>query len=67
MLVLEVTVMKTATKVVARIDSQDEGEWLQRLLADIQLEIAEQPTAGAVARMRGRLFAVIGRPERVAA
>jgi hypothetical protein len=59
--------MKTATKVVARLDAQDEGEWLQRLLADIQREIAEQPSPGAVARMRGRVLAVIGRPERAAA
>ncbi len=63
--------MKTATKVAARIEpkieTKGEVEWLQLLLADIQREIAEQPAAGAVDRMRDNLLAGMDPPVRAAA
>jgi len=59
--------MKTATNQVTRLERTDEGAWLRLLLTDIQREIAEQPRAEAVDRMRAQLFAKIGRPERAAA
>jgi len=67
MLVLEEPTMRTATTEVTRLEHRDEGEWLQRLLADIQREIAEQPGPGAVDRIRGRLLAQMDRPAKVAA
>jgi hypothetical protein len=59
--------MKTATKELVRIERPDEGEWLHRLLADIQTEISAQPSPTAVERIRDRLLAQIDRPTRAAA
>jgi hypothetical protein len=67
MLVLEEPKMRTATREVTRLERSDEGVWLQRLLADIQREVAEQPCPEAVDRIRGRLIAQMDRPAKVAA
>jgi hypothetical protein len=50
--------MKTATATPERlhIDKMDNGRWLNRLLADVQTELALQPNETAIERMRVRLF-----------
>lgn len=72
MLVVEVpTAMRTATKhetrAGTRIERLDEGDWLNRLLADVHDNVARQPSAGAIERMRGRVLAEIEQPIRAAA
>jgi hypothetical protein len=47
--------MTTATKERVRLDRVDNGQWLSRLLTDVQTEIALQPSAIAIERMRGRI------------
>ena len=49
------TDMTTATKERVRLDRVDNGQWLSRLLTDVQTEIALQPSAIAIERMRGRI------------
>ncbi len=48
--------MATATKERVRLDRVDKGEWLNRLLGDVQAQVAYQPSAIAVLRMRTRIF-----------
>lgn len=59
--------MRTQTKDRARIDQLDKGEWLYRLLDDVRQEVAEQPKAEAIKRIRARLLVEMQRPERAAA
>lgn len=59
--------MRTATIQRLRIDRLDEGEWLYRLLADIQEEVARYPSPRAVERIRGRLLTQIKVPTQAAA
>jgi hypothetical protein len=59
--------MKAATNVRMRLDSLDEGTWLNSLLADIQAEIARQPTMSAIERMRNRVLQRIKHPTQAAA
>ncbi|MCH8850182.1 MAG: hypothetical protein IIC89_05085 [Chloroflexi bacterium] len=58
--------MKAATTQI-RLDRLERGEWLNRLLADVQQEIAREPSTLAVERMRNRLFAEMQTPVRLAA
>lgn len=59
--------MKTATEHKLDIDRLDDGDWLHRLLADIQEDVAGHPSPRAVERIRGRLLAEMKRPARAAA
>jgi len=59
--------MKVATENRMGIHRLDEGEWLCRLLADIQGQVIRQPSPQTVARIRRRLRAQIQAPTRAAA
>ena len=59
--------MKAATSTQAHMLRQDEGDWLLRLLSDIQREVASQPSPRAVGRMRERLLGSMQRPTKAAA
>ena len=68
MVVMEVlTDMATATRERVRLDRADKGEWLNRLLDDVQTEVAFQPSASAVARMRAQILVRMAEPIRAAA
>ena len=70
MLVLEVSAMRritTGNGNIRQIRQKDEGDWLSQLVADVQDEIAQQPSATAVQRIRLQLIARLDRPERAAA
>lgn len=68
MLVLEVPIMRTGIKEAATIERlPDEAEWLHLLLADIQREIARQPSPSAVERIRSHLLSQLDRPTQAAA
>ncbi len=59
--------MATAIKEPMRLDRADKGEWLNRLLDDVQTDAAYQPSAIAVLRMRTRIFESMAEPENIAA
>lgn len=59
--------MTTATKERVRLDKVDRGEWLSRLLDDVQTEIAFQPSVTAVARMRAQILDRMNESVRAAA
>ncbi len=59
--------MTTATKERMRLDRVDKGEWLSKLLDDVQTEVAYEPSGIAVLRMRTRIFESMAEPVRVAA
>jgi hypothetical protein len=59
--------MTTATRDSVRLDRVDKGEWLNRLLDDVQTEIAFQPSVSAVARMRAQIVERMAAPTEVAA
>ncbi len=68
MLVVEVSdVVKAVTDGRSRVERLDEGEWLRRLLADIQKDVSEHPSPQAVERIRTRLLAALEKPARAAA
>ena len=68
MLGLEVScAMRTVTTRTARIGRPEEGEWLLRLLVDINREVARHPRPEAIKRIRGRLLDAIKPPARAAA
>jgi hypothetical protein len=57
----------TTDTVNRTIEKIDNGEWLSRLLDDIQKDILRQPTKRAVFRIRNRLFQGMDTPARAAA
>ena len=59
--------MTIATKERVRLDRVDKGKWLNRLLDDVQTEVAYQPNAKAVLRMRTRIFESMTEQVQVAA
>jgi hypothetical protein len=59
--------MTTATKERTRIDHTDKGEWLTKLLEDVQTEAEYTPAPIAVLRMRTRIFEGMAAPARKAA
>jgi len=59
--------MKATMKKRTSLKPLEDGDWLLELLSDVQREVASQPSAGAVNRMRERLFMAIETPEKVAA
>ncbi|MDP3766845.1 MAG: hypothetical protein Q8S13_02415 [Dehalococcoidia bacterium] len=59
--------MRTATTERTRIPQAHDGEWLYRLLGDIREEMASQPNARAIERMRGRVLAQLRQPAQAAA
>ena len=58
--------MKAATTQI-RLDRLERGEWLNRLLADVQLEIARGPSPRAVERIRNQLLIDMSTPVKAAA
>ena len=67
MLALEVSgTMKAATTQI-RLDRLERGEWLNRLLADVQQEIARGPSPRAVERIRNQLLIDMSTPVKAAA
>ena len=38
-----------------RVDQFDQGKWLYRLLGDVRQDIAKQPSAAVIDRIRARL------------
>ena len=58
--------MKAATT-HARLDRLERGEWLNRLLADVQQEIAREPSPRAVEHIRNRLLSDMSTPVKAAA
>ena len=54
--------MTTATKDRPRIAKLSEGDWLYRLLFDVQRQVASRPSPQAVERIRQRLFVEMQRP-----
>jgi hypothetical protein len=68
MLGLEVSsTMRTFARRSARIARPGEGEWLHRLLVDINQEVAGQPRPEAIKRIRTHLLEAIKRPVKAAA
>lgn len=59
--------MRTETEQDARIERMENGDWLYRLLADVREEVADQPNAEAVKRIRARLLAEMKPAVRAAA
>jgi hypothetical protein len=59
--------MTTATQERVRLVQVDNGRWLSRLLADVQTEIALQPSASVIERIRSRLVEEMHDPVRAAA
>ncbi|MEX2159564.1 MAG: hypothetical protein WEB04_09210 [Dehalococcoidia bacterium] len=59
--------MNAATKSTNNISRLDNSEWLVRLLSDVQRDVAAQPSALAVERMRARLAAGMYAQEKAAA
>lgn len=59
--------MTTATRDEVRSDRADKGEWLNRLLDEVETGVAFQPGAKAVLRMRTRIFENMAEPVKVAA
>lgn len=59
--------MTTATKERTRIDRTDKGEWLSRLLEDVETDGSYAPAPIAVLRMRTRLFEGMAEPVKKAA
>ncbi len=59
--------MRTIARRTARIGPPGEGEWLLRLLADINRDVASHPRPEAIKRMRTRLLETIRPPARAAA
>lgn len=59
--------MRIATRRTARIGRPGEGEWVLRLMADINREIASQPHPEAIKRIRDRLLDAIKPPAEAAA
>jgi hypothetical protein len=57
----------TTQTVNRSIEKIENGEWLSRLLDDIQKDILRQPTKRAVFRIRNRLFRQMDAPVRAAA
>lgn len=57
--------MKAATK--NNISHLDSGEWLVRLLSDIQQDVPARPSPVAVERIRARLLSSIYAQEKAAA
>jgi hypothetical protein len=57
----------SATNVQARLDRLEEGEWLNRLLADMRSEVVSYPSPESVARMRTRLLREMTTPVKAAA
>ena len=49
--------MAIAIREHVRLDRVDRGEWLVKLLEDVQTEAGYQPSASAVARMRAQITA----------
>ena len=45
----------------------ENSDWLWKLLADVRVDVAKQPTPVAVRRMRARLEAGMKRPVKIAA
>ena len=68
MLLMEVTgTMTTATKKRSRMSQQDNGEWLAKLLSDVQDQVARYPTDEAIARVRKRVLSEMESSDRAAA
>ena len=68
MLLMEVTgTMTTATKKRSRMSQQDNGEWLAKLLSDVQDQVARHPTDKAIARVRKRILSEMESSDRAAA
>jgi hypothetical protein len=59
--------MKAMTNELAPPSRIDDGDWLVRLLSDIQREVALQPSPSAVERIRARLLSSIQTQEKAAA
>jgi hypothetical protein len=59
--------MKAAITGKSNISRLESSEWLVRLLSDIQRDVAAQPSAVAVQRMRLRLVAGMYAVEKAAA
>jgi len=59
--------MTTATTERIRLDRVDKGEWLNKLLEDVQTGAAYEPTPIAVLRMRTRIFESMAEPVKQAA
>jgi hypothetical protein len=59
--------MSNATQERVRLVRVDNGRWLNRLLADVHTEIALQPSAPVIERMRGKLLEEMRDPVRAAA
>jgi hypothetical protein len=59
--------MTNATEERVRLVKVDNGRWLNRLLAEVQTEIALQPSAPVIERIRGRLVEEMRDPVRAAA
>jgi hypothetical protein len=60
--------MKAATRNNrTNVTQLDNGEWLLKLLSDIQVELAGEPSELAVQRMRARLVAGLYATEKAAA
>ncbi len=57
---------KTAPK-NASLQRTEDSDWLCELLAEVRDDVAKQPTAAAVRRMRARLEAGMRRPVKIAA
>ncbi len=68
MVVMEVSgVMAKNALENAFAETTESSDWLWQLLADVRGDVAKQPTAAAVRRMRARLEAGMKRPAKIAA
>lgn len=67
MLALEVSITMKAATQKTEIERLDDGAWVSELLAEIKTEVAAQPSADAIERIRSRLLAQIREPFEAAA
>ena len=59
--------MRNEPQDIRNLQQLEDGDWLSQIIAGVQDDIARQPTASAVKRIRARLLAKLSRPERAAA
>ncbi len=60
-------IMAKSTPKNASSQWTENSDWLCELLAEVRDDVAKQPTAAAVRRMRARLEAGMRRPAKIAA
>ncbi len=60
--------MKSEESKPTRIDKLDQGKWLYSLLGDVRRDVAKQPSAAVIDRIRARLqIEMESRPAKAAA